>query len=750
LRLNYRYFRGIKTIYMYLISGKSEKCKLQRRFSLIIFILILQLSSLAQTGTIGLGSTGLASTHAWWPIMSLNYYSYSQQIYTAAELNASGLYGPGSIQSIGFYCATANVPTSSFDQITVLMGNTALSTFENTTSWIPASGLNNVGTWVLPPTTYVGWINFTLTTPFFWDGISNIVVAMDENANYGSSQFVQWGSFTSTPVLGNQKLSLSYSNNGNNPDPNSPPAANQSSNNGRSQVQFSLVAPSTCADVTNIFVSNSVTAYGSLNCKDQTLLTNPNFSSYQWKRDNEVILGAESPSFNIPTSAVPEIHSYKCEAFCAVSGQTLVSNEINVQSQNCFADFSSSINYMLIQNVTTGVVNASNETAQIQFDLNWGYSWRDSINWDAAWIFMKYKNAVGEWKSCKLKTSGYDLGQGTPINIQVSADQMGAFVSLAQQGNAHIDVQGMQLQWDYSGENIPNAGVVEVKVFAIEMVYVPQGDFNLYKTFGGTTITAPGNNFVVINSRLTPIINYPGGTCRIKGDAGLDINADGSIDRPDYPTGHTPFYAFKYEMSEQQYADFLNCLTISQRATLGVAGTSITLNNGVYFASAPNRACNGFTDARALAYADWSGLRPMTILEYSKAALGPYQPYTGGYVYPLSNNTPLGGYFDSGAPANVGGQDVSISGDISNTISGSGYYGMKDMGGNVAEEVVNINFVNFSKNIHGNGNLSSSGNSDVANWSGLTMVYCEPYTSANPIGNLVTRGFGFRFARTAE
>jgi formylglycine-generating enzyme required for sulfatase activity len=314
---------------------------------------------------------------------------------------------------------------------------------------------------------------------------------------------------------------------------------------------------------------------------------------------------------------------------------------------------------------------------------------------------------------------------------------MGAFVSLAQYGNAHMDISGMQLQWDYSAEGLSNPGAVEVRVFAVEMVYIPQGDFNLFKNFGGTTIIAPGDNFGVINTRLTPVLTYSGGACRVKGDAGLDSNADGNVDNPDYPTGYTAFYAFKYEMSEQQYADFLNCLTGNQISSLGVAGSSITLNNGVYFASAPNRACNGFNNIRALAYADWAGLRPLSILEYAKASLGSFSA--------SSNTYPLGGYFGYTLPRDVGFGD---SGNSSKSASGSGYYGMKDMGGNVAEAFVNVSSSNFSRLRHGDGNLHTNGNSNEANWSEINMLFFEP----NPPSIIFdpTRGQGFRFARTAE
>ncbi len=473
-------------------------------------------------------------------------------------------------------------------------------------------------------------------------------------------------------------------------------------------------------------------------CPENNLYVNYNvFDTYFWKKDGQIISGASSATYLIPQDPNPGLHTYICEAYCAANGQTVVSNSIDVQTQNCFSDYSSNINYMLVQNVTTTGINTANQTAQIQFDLNWGYSWKDSINWDAAWVFMKYKSVSGEWKPCKIKTTGYDHGQGTPNNINVPADQMGAFVSLSQYGNAHVDIQGLQLQWDYSAEGLSNPEVVEVKVFAIEMVYIPQGDFNVFKNYytnsGGNppsaTILAPGSNSPVINDRLSPPIAYtgPSGSCRIKGDAGLDSNADGVIDYPQFPTGFKPFYAFKFEMSEQQYADFLNCLNPTQQANLGLPiATTITTNNGIYFASSPNRACNLPGTNRVFAYADWTGLRPMSVLEFSKAALGPYKESSLSGNYNITQDV---GFGDSGTSTK--------------TASGSGYYGMKNMGGMLNESVVHLNSSSFDYLVHGNGQLGSNGLSDVLNWQSSTLITINPYTENGS-------GVGARLARTAE
>ena len=165
-------------------------------------------------------------------------------------------------------------------------------------------------------------------------------------------------------------------------------------------------------------------------------------------------------------------------------------------------------NNMLVKNVTTTGNNAANKTIQVQFDMSWDNSWRDGINWDAAWIFMKYKDANGLWQHVQLNTTGFANGTGTANTIQVGSDKVGAFVYRSAAGTGTFSSTSMQLQWNYGLSGLTSVTGLEVRVFAVEMVYVPQGDFNIAKGFYITpsssfsfngTFNAPGNNFPVIN-----------------------------------------------------------------------------------------------------------------------------------------------------------------------------------------------------------------------------------------------------------
>jgi formylglycine-generating enzyme required for sulfatase activity len=408
--------------------------------------------------------------------------------------------------------------------------------------------------------------------------------------------------------------------------------------------------------------------------------------------------------------------------------------------------------FMLVQNVTTTGNNALNKTIQIQFDLSWGNSWRDNINWDAAWIFAKYKGSDGLWRHAKLNNSGFTIN---PLKtIEVTDDKLGAFIYSAYKGQGTFEAPETQIQWNYGLDGLTSVTGLEVRVFAVEMVYVPQGDFNVAKRFNvGNLFTAPGDNFPVVNTRLTPSLTYNDGTAatiRIKGDAGIDSNNDGTVDKPDYPTGYRPFYCYKYELTEQQYADFLNCLSPSQQATMGIAGLGVTLSNGEYFSSAPNRACGNMTTQRMLAYADWSGMRPMTILEMNKASYGPYQTpqfSTSLSYFPAGGSTASSTFYNNnnstfGPLRDVGSYD---SGTTTRSQSGSSYYGIDDLTGNAREHVVSLNFLNFNS-FNGDGVLDASGNADVNGWSNTGMLVVYEQFSAN----YSTQYFGIRYVRSAE
>ena len=393
-------------------------------------------------------------------------------------------------------------------------------------------------------------------------------------------------------------------------------------------------------------------------------------------------------------------------------------------------------NNMLVQNVTTTGNNAVNKTIQVQFDISWDNSWRDDINWDAAWIFMKFKDANGLWQHCKLNQTGFTNGSGTANTVQVTSDKVGSWLYRSAQGAGTFNTTGMQLQWNYGLAGLNDVTGLEVRVFAVEMVYVPEGDYTIANNFRINSIylQAPGNNFPVINNRLTPKLFYEYAysefdTIRINGDAGIDTTNDGIIDVTTYPMGLNPFYFYRYDLSEQQYADFLNTLTETQISNLGIAGTNITLIGDQYFSSTPNLTCINATENRFFAYADWCGMRPISFLEYNKACLGPFAAgnnednlNAGGSLFPPPPCFPCGpgpGYF----------------------INPGTYYGLSSV--NILPPIMKLNCYSFSE-LTGNGSLNNLGYTDVINWINNSAYFLDGINLG------VYYNIGFRYVRSAE
>jgi hypothetical protein len=269
--------------------------------------------------------------------------------------------------------------------------------------------------------------------------------------------------------------------------------------------------------------------------------------------------------------------------------------------------------------------------------------------------------------------------------------------------------------------------------------------------------TAPGRNGPVINTRISPTLQYndnisPAVSIRIKGDAGIDTNNDGTLDNTSYPTGYRAFYVYKYEMSEQQYADFLNTLTSNQINTLGVAGSTITLTAGQYFPSSPNRACGNANAARVLAYADWSGLRPLSFLEFNKCSYGPFRPTERNGGYPAFD---FDYEWDLLRRGEVNGDNnlLDVTRFSSSTLADSArqrgvasYYGVILLTGNAIEPVVRLNDFTFNI-INGNGQISTVGTKDIPTWSDSMIIFIDQLE--HPQYNNSKRR-GFRFARSVE
>lgn len=122
-----------------------------------------------------------ASGHSQTPIVHGNYYNYvTQQIYTASELG--GASNTGTITSIYFhYKSSGSWCTTNRTNLKVYLNTTSASNFNN-------GKFIDKGTEVYSSTSFntpesAAWYELEFTTPFVWDGVSNIVVTVIDNSN---------------------------------------------------------------------------------------------------------------------------------------------------------------------------------------------------------------------------------------------------------------------------------------------------------------------------------------------------------------------------------------------------------------------------------------------------------------------------------------------------------------------------------------------------------------------------------------
>jgi hypothetical protein len=243
-------------------------------------------------------------------------------------------------------------------------------------------------------------------------------------------------------------------------------------------------------------------------------------------------------------------------------------------------------NNVTMSNISLDGQTIANHTCNIKFDISWENSWRTSTtvpgNWDACWVFAKYRVAGGPWHHCTLSTNVSDYTCPGGCTINPVSDGKGVFIYRSEDGNGNNNWTLLTLRWTYGIDGVNDDAEVEVKLFAIEMVYITQGNFYIGDGNGAIESekafhSGTSNSAVQITSEMVPNIqvdSYPNNDyddaelengIGIEGDGGIDPDNDGDIDNVFFPTGYRAFYIMKFEISQEQYMEFLNTLTRIQQ-----------------------------------------------------------------------------------------------------------------------------------------------------------------------------------------
>ena len=452
-----------------------------------------------------------------------------------------------------------------------------------------------------------------------------------------------------------------------------------------------------------------------------------------------------------------------------------------------------------IDNVTLEMPLTDAQPASVAFDVAWDNSFRDDLNWDAVWVFVKFREPGQSWRHADISTdaSAHRIGEnnGVLATLAPAADGRGIFLHRADDGFSSIDWERVSLAWPLAGDGVDKSASVEIEVIGLPMVYIPEGPFMLGD---GTVVEAlvagqfeRGTLPQAFEIASEAAITLGGGGSNSLGNHNRRVSSatpqqfwdDFSNGAPqtlaaEFPKGFAAFYVMKHELTQGDYARFLNLLTPSQQGTRNPAASvpageehRYAISSDAPFRVAPyNRAANHLSWMDIAAFADWSALRPMSELEFEKAARGDRYPDPGEFAwgpevppagkYALQDeDTPEELITNQSQGANVAfagtiGLASSVSGPLragafvplatSRLGFGGSYYRVTEMSGNVAEIVVTVgrSAGRRYQGRHGDGELSPAGNAAGARmewWPGARRVASGGYEVLNADGT-GTRG----------
>lgn len=188
------------------------------------------------------------------PLNTYYNYSYTQQIYTAAEIGNT----IGGINCISFQYIHSSLQTK---DIEVYLGNTTKTTFNSSSDWVSISDMQLVynGTINFTPGMADNWVTIPFNTPFEWDGVSNIVVAVVNNTG---SYLDSDPSFRYHIATGNTTLYTYSDGTSYNPE-NQTPTGTLSTN--RNNIRFLIGDPITCRMPNALSVSNITSEGATIN-----------------------------------------------------------------------------------------------------------------------------------------------------------------------------------------------------------------------------------------------------------------------------------------------------------------------------------------------------------------------------------------------------------------------------------------------------------------------------------------------------
>lgn len=161
--------------------------------------------------------------------------------------------------------------------------------------------------------------------------------------------------------------------------------------------------------------------------------------------------------------------------------------------------------------------------ATVKIHVKWNNSWRDAFNYDAVYIFLKYKVDAADqvWHHAYLEPGGHTLSAGYSYLMSNSQAGVagkekhneGLFIYRDGIGAGEADVE-LELKWDIKSNpdkplerDLFTSGSVFLSAMGIEMVYIPRGAFRAgdtrsSKTFTNKYMTLPASKDILTDANV--------------------------------------------------------------------------------------------------------------------------------------------------------------------------------------------------------------------------------------------------------
>ncbi|MCP3958427.1 MAG: formylglycine-generating enzyme family protein [bacterium] len=349
------------------------------------------------------------------------------------------------------------------------------------------------------------------------------------------------------------------------------------------------------------------------------------------------------------------------------------------------------------------------------FDMSWVGAWRSGESWDAAWVFLKVKQPGDPWKPLLLSEhpGDHEVLSGKPAVIAPAGNGAGVFIHL--KGSGTKKILPSAVRWRVRLKTRKVIGSSEVQVIALRMVHVPEGQF--WAGDPKTTVTGAFHDaakldskceskdeensaFLVDSEDAIEVVDKPE---KEKGKKRLIYHgAHRARIRKKFPKGFKALYIMRSQLTQGQFADFINSLDPEQRTLRypyvdGAFRFAIHWQRqGFRVATRPRRACNFLSWADGAAYAAWAGLRPMSEFEYEKACRGVEKknevPESGAYAW---GDTTL---FRAGVIQGAGGLggEIQIAGNCNVDNLGREFFGGDGGCGPVTDDIFRASGFKFT------------------------------------------------------